>query len=174
MTHNFSLSFIVRNADEQDYPKMDALAAIAFGPGRYTRTAFRLRENVKPENALCFVATQSNAQFEDKIVGSVRLTRILVGGEECLILGPLISNPELRSIGIGRELMNRALQAVKLDGHKYVILVGDMAYYQRFGFKHIAHGRITLPGPVDAHRLLGLELQEGVAELYDGMAQRIS
>lgn len=180
MTQNNTLNFIVRNAVEQDYAKMDALAAIAFGPGRYTRTAFRLREGVAPENALCFVATQNNEQDSasvgagEELVGSVRLTRILVGGAECLILGPLISNPELRRIGIGRELMNRALHAAKKDGHKYVILVGDMAYYQRFGFKHIKHGKVTLPGPVDAHRLLGLELQDGAAEHYSGIAQRIS
>lgn len=174
MTNNHSLSFIIRHATEHDYPKMDALAALAFGPGRYTRTAFRLREGVAPENSLCFVATRSSDKDEGEIVGSVRLTRISVGGEECLILGPLISDPELRRIGIGRELMNRALQTVKQDGHKFVILVGDMAYYQRFGFKRIASGKMNLPGPVDAQRLLGLELVEGAAERYEGTAQRIS
>lgn len=174
MTNNHSLSFIIRQANEDDYPNMDTLAALAFGPGRYTRTAFRLREGVAPESSLCFVATRHKASRGDEIVGSVRLTRITVGGEECLILGPLISNPDLRSIGIGRELMNRALQSAKLDGHKYVILVGDLAYYQRFGFKRIESGKLTLPGPVDAQRLLGLELVDGAAEIYKGIAQRIA
>lgn len=174
MTNNHSLTFIIRQANEHDYPKMDALAARAFGPGRYTRTAFRLREGVSPESSLCFVATRDNKKTGDEVVGSVRLTRISIGGEECLILGPLISNTDLRSIGIGRELMNRALQSVKQDGHKYVILVGDLGYYQRFGFKRIESGKLTLPGPVDAKRLLGLELVDGAAEFYQGIAQRIS
>lgn len=177
MTNFNSLTFIIRQANNNDYPKMDALAALTFGPGRYTRTAFRLREGVAPESSLCFVATRFDEQAGDDtcndIVGSVRLTRILVGGEECLILGPLIANPELRSIGIGRELMNRAINAAKQEGHKFIILVGDLAYYQRFGFKRITYGKLTLPGPVDARRLLGLELVEGASDLYEGIAQRI-
>lgn len=168
MTKNNLLTFIIRQAVEQDYPRMDALAARAFGPGRYARTAFRLREGVAPENNLCFVATQN-----DEIVGSVRLTRISVGTDECLILGPLMASSQLRNIGIGRELMNRALHTVKQSGHKYVILVGDLAYYQRFGFRRIAAGKISLPGPVDSQRLLGLELVEGASDALSGVARKI-
>lgn len=177
MTNSNSHTFIIRQAIDSDFPKMDALAALAFGPGRYTRTAFRLREGVAPESSLCFVATRfdehENEGENNNIVGSVRLTRVLVGGEECLILGPLIANPELRSIGIGRELMNRAIYAAKQNGHKFIILVGDLAYYQRFGFKRITNGKLSLPGPVDAGRLLGLELVEGASDLYEGIAKRI-
>lgn len=177
MTNSNSHTFIIRKATDSDYLKMDALAAIAFGPGRYTRTAFRLREGVAPESSLCFVATRSLGQSDDdknnEIVGSVRLTRICVGGQECLILGPLIASPNLRSMGMGRELMNRAIHAAKKEGHKFIILVGDFAYYQRFGFKKIANGKLTLPGPVDTQRLLGLELVDGASDLYEGLAQRI-
>jgi len=52
-----------------------------------------------------------------------------------------------------------------------VLLVGDMPYYSRFGFKPSAHGAITLPGPVDPARLLGVELTEGALEGVAGQVR---
>ena len=49
-----------------------------------------------------------------------------------------------------------------------VVLVGDETYYARAGFARIQPmGRITLPGPVDLSRVLGLELEPGA---LDGVA----
>ena len=43
--------------------------------------------------------------------------------------------------------------------------VGDEAYYQRFGFKRVAPGRFTLPGPVDQHRILIRDLSPRAEKL---------
>ncbi|MFK7902097.1 MAG: GNAT family N-acetyltransferase [Nitratireductor sp.] len=167
MTQKTPLQIVVRNATAKDFKFMDQLADEAFGPGGYTRTAFRLREGVPPMVELCFVA-----EFDKEIVGSVRLTPIKIGGQDSLILGPLVAAKSMQSIGIGRELMNRALSSCKVNGHKSIILVGDLAYYKRFGFKRIKAGQISLPGPVDPARLLGLELVEGALEALSGTAQK--
>ena len=48
------------------------------------------------------------------------------------------------------------------------MLVGDEPYYGRFGFHPVPPGQITLPGPVDARRLLAAELAPGALAGYRG------
>ncbi len=54
-------------------------------------------------------------------------------------------------------------------GHKAVILVGDAAYYTRFGFSLDLTRRLLMPGPVDRNRFLALELAEGALAGAAGM-----
>jgi predicted N-acetyltransferase YhbS len=54
-----------------------------------------------------------------------------------------------------------------------VLLVGDEPYYGRVGFAAIKPaGRITMPGPVDLRRLLGLALVEGALDTVNGTMRR--
>jgi predicted N-acetyltransferase YhbS len=145
---------------------VEALGANAFGPGRFARTAFRLREGVKHENKLSFVALRDN-----QLVGSVRITRILIGERPALVLGPLAVEASSKNEGIGKKLMAEAVQAAKNQDHELIILVGDEPYYRPFGFKRVASGQITLPGPVDSARFLYCELQEGTVKLFHGSAR---
>jgi len=135
---------------------IDKLHERAFGPGRFARTAFRLREGVAPHPDLSFVA-----RIGSMIVGSIRLTPIHIGEHPALLLGPLTVEPAFRSRGIGLALMQASLNASTKAGHKLIILVGDEPYYGRVGFKRITPGRVVLPGPVDPLRLLVKELAEG-------------
>ncbi len=151
---------------------IEALSARAFGPGRYARAAFRLREGVRHEPDLSFVAMMEDANGQESLAGSIRLTRINIGGLPALVLGPLIVEPQHKSMGIGRELMDRALFAAHHRGDKFVILVGDEPYYRRFGFKTVPHGQITLPGPADPARTLYRELSANVLSHYCGQATR--
>ena len=148
---------------------VEALSAKAFGPGRYARTAFRLREGVVHENNLSFVALRNN-----QIVGSVRVTRILIGDRLALVLGPLVVESSCKNEGIGKQLMAESVQAAKNQDHELIILVGDEPYYRPFGFKRVTMGQITLPGPVDPARFLYCELQEGTVELFHGSARACS
>ena len=45
--------------------------------------------------------------------------------------------------------------------YRAVILVGDAPYYGRFGFSREHTRNLSLPGPVDPARFLGLELTQG-------------
>jgi predicted N-acetyltransferase YhbS len=148
-----------------DGPVIDKLHERAFGPGRFARTAFRLREGVSAHPRLSYVA-----RIGSMIVGSIRLTPIHIGRHPALLLGPLTVEPAFRSRGIGLALMQASLTAAVAEGHRLVILVGDEPYYGRVGFKRIAPGRVVLPGPVDPLRLLVKELADGAFEGVQGAA----
>ena len=61
--------------------------------------------------------------------------------------------------GIGAALMEASVEAAKIQGWDHIILVGDLSYYGKFGFKVVPRNQIVMPGPVDAERLLYCPLQ---------------
>ncbi|MFZ1772988.1 MAG: N-acetyltransferase, partial [Rhizobiaceae bacterium] len=76
-------------------------------------------------------------------------------------LGPLAVSPDFQGAGLGSALMRAAIEAAQALGHGAVILVGDAAYYARFGFSAALTGNLAMPGPFEKHRLLALELRSG-------------
>ncbi len=158
------LPLVLRLEEPSDLAAIDRLHERAFGPGRFARTAYRLREGVPPIASLCFIA-----QVGTMLVGSVRLNTIKAGSSKALILGPLAVEPAFSDRGIGSRLMEMALDQAKADGHQLVFLVGDLPYYARFGFKMVPQGRVTMPGPVDPQRFLALELQARALEAVSGL-----
>jgi predicted N-acetyltransferase YhbS len=88
---------------------------------------------------------------------------------DALVLGPLAVDPSCRALGVGAALMNQALTAAKARGHGAVVLLGDAPYYARFGFSALMTGELSLPGPFERDRLLGLELREGALQGAFGM-----
>lgn len=155
-----SLTILPETAD--DALAVERLHERTFGPGRYARTAYRIRERIEHRPELSFTA-----RIGTLLVGSVRLSGIRIGETPALLLGPLTVEPPFRNHGIGRALIERALDAARVAGHRLVVLVGDMPYYGRFGFKPIPKRQATMPGPVDPARLLVVELAEGA---FDGVA----
>src|SRR5512146_1629541 len=127
-----------------DATAVERLLERTFGPGRYAKTAYRLREGRGHLLALSFTA-----RIGTLLVGSVRLTPICIGETPALLLGPLTVEPPFRSHGIGKALIARALNDAKAKGHRLVVLVGDEAFYARAGFKRIPKGQVKMPGPVD-------------------------
>jgi len=151
-----------------DAGAIEALVEQGFGPGRFAKTAYRLREGVRHLPALAFVAER-----DGEIVATVRYWPVDVGGTTALMLGPLAVRNELRGQGIGIGLMERSLNEARTLGHRAVLLVGDEPYYGRVGFAAIKPaGRITMPGPVDLRRLLGLALVEGALDAMSGSMHR--
>jgi predicted N-acetyltransferase YhbS len=160
-------SWVLRPERPEDVPLVDALVEQSFGPGRYAKSAYRLREGVEAEAGLSFVA------IEDGILrGSVRFWPVSVGKDRALLLGPLAVQSDQRGRGIGIELMKAGIEAARATGWGAIILVGDQPYYGRVGFQPIPRGRIRFPGPVDAGRILGLALTEGALESLQGMTAR--
>jgi len=144
-------------------PEIELINAEAFGPGRYARAAYKIREGGPHARALSFVALH-----EGKVVGSVRMTPIAAGSGRGLLLGPLAVRPDYKNIGIGRQLVRLALDAARKDGCGVVVLVGDAPYYGPLGFAKIPRGQITMPRPVDPERLLAAELREGALAALSG------
>jgi predicted N-acetyltransferase YhbS len=147
-----------------DLPLIAELHARVFGAGRFTRTAYRVREGAPAISRFCRVAL-----LDGRIIASVRFIDVTIGGVGgALLLGPLAVDPDFAGQGFGRQLIAEALEAAKADGVRLVVLVGDEPYYGRFGFRPVPPGQIMLPGPVDARRLLAAELAHGALAGYRG------
>jgi predicted N-acetyltransferase YhbS len=157
----------IRPERPEDAPLVEALNARAFGPGRYAKSAYRLREGVDPVASLSFVAVQ-----ESRLCGSVRFWPIVVGSAPCLMLGPLAVERELRGRGVGVALMEKGIDAARAEGHAAIVLVGDEPYYARVGFTRLPPHRIAFPGPVDTSRMLGLSLRPGALVTLTGKIRR--
>ena len=156
------LSLTILPETAEDALAIERLHERTFGPGRFARSAFRIREGRGHLHALSFTARVGTL-----LVGSVRLTPICIGDTPALLLGPLTVEPPFRSHGVGRALIKRALNDAKAAGHKLVMLIGDEPFYGKSGFKRIPKGQVKFPGPVDPARLLVAELAKSA---FDGVA----
>lgn len=157
----------IRPERPEDAPLIEALNETAFGPGRFAKSAYRLREGVSQVKELAFVAIENG-----KVRGSVRFWPVMIGGHAALMLGPLAVESDQRGRGIGVALMERALEEARGGDFDAVILVGDEPYYARVGFSKLPPGRIRFPGPVDPSRILGLSLKPGAALNLSGEVRR--
>lgn len=160
-------SLTITQEAPSDAPILSRLAANAFGPGRFARTAYRVREGVPPVAGLCLTGKHDGA-----VVGGVRFTCVSIGEEDkALLLGPLVIDPNHTGNGYGGTLMREGLARAKAKGYRLVVLVGDEPYYGRFGFVRTPPGQIRMPGPVDPNRLLALELVPGALAAARGLME---
>ncbi len=148
----------------EDAPDVESLLDRTFGPGRFTRTAYRIREQAGEDPDLAFVARDGS-----KLVGTVAFAPIRIADAPGRLLGPLAVAPELAGKGIGLALMRAGIVAATSNSHPYLMLVGDRAYYARAGFKPVPPGRVVFPGPVDPKRLLWLPLIDDLTESPEGV-----
>ena len=148
---------VVREEKIADAAAREALLDEAYGAARLAKTSERLREGRLPASGLSLVAADRR-----KIVGTVRLWNIVAGpGRDALLLGPLAVHPDYRNRGIGTALVRNAIARAQLAGHDAIVLVGDAAYYHRFGFSSVLTGELWMPGRYEHDRLLALELKSG-------------
>jgi predicted N-acetyltransferase YhbS len=159
----------IRAERASDEAAVERLVDAGFGPGRFAKTAYRLREGVAPDSRLSFVAEDPKTRG---LLGAVRFWPVIVGRSPALLLGPLAVDPNLRGRGIGIALMQRGIQEARALGYESVVLVGDEPYYAKAGFTKLKAGQIRFPGPVDGNRLLGLALKDGALETLCGDLQR--
>ena len=136
------LSLTLSPQTPADLAAIEKLDERAFGPGRFARSAYRLREGVEPDYSLSFVARVGTL-----LVGANRVTPIFCGERPALLFGPLTVDPPFRSGGIGEELVMKSLDAARAAGHRLVPLVGDMSLWQ-MGFAGAA-GQARFRRPVD-------------------------
>ncbi|MDP1882339.1 MAG: N-acetyltransferase [Bradyrhizobium sp.] len=156
--------FAIRAERASDVAARETLLDACFGANRHARTCQRLRDGRAPAEGLAFSVVR-----QGRLVGTVRLWHVSAGGKPALVLGPLAVDASCRELGFGAALMSHALAAAKARGHGAVILLGDAAYYARFGFSARKTGELSLPGPFERNRLLGLELREGALDGAWGM-----
>ncbi len=157
--------FEIRLETPADHKKIETLQALALGPGRFVRTANRMREGVPPVAGLCHAGW-----FNGSLVGSIKFTRVVVGTSEGLLLGPIVVHPDFTNRGFGQVLIGNAIAEARRAKFRWIILVGDAPYYEKAGFAQSPRGKITFPGPVDPDRVMILELEAGS---LDGVTGRL-
>lgn len=158
--------YLIRAEIPDDAAAINALHDFAFGPGRFARTAQRLRDDVPADPNTSLVA-----MFGDRLGGSVRMTPIRIGDRPAQLLGPLAVHPDFGNRGVGRALVAAALEAAAGRGWELVLLVGDRPYYMPLGFNPTDPAEIRLPGPVDTRRVLLAELKPGAAQGVKGLVK---
>ena len=126
------------------------LLDIAFGPGRVTRTAERLREGNRQISDYDRMAV---TKTDGALVGAISFWPIAIDETAGLLMGPLAVHPDMQGQGVGLALIQDALAAIDETRFAFTLLVGDLPYYQKCGFA-VAPTSVKLPGPVDPQRLL--------------------
>lgn len=149
--HKHDLVYLTEDASHD--AAIEHINEEAFGPGRHTRAAARIREQGPHDLSLSFICAD-----DGETIASVRMTPVVAGSLVGHLLGPLAVRPSHKSRGIGRELVRIAIEAAKRRGSEGVILVGDPPYYGPLGFEKVAHNALTFPGPVDPARVLVVPL----------------
>jgi predicted N-acetyltransferase YhbS len=145
---------------------VEALYDEVFGPGRFAKTAERLREGNRKIGEASFLAID-----HEGVTGAVRVWPVTVGEKgTAAFLGPIAVAERRRGNGVAFKLMERAIGVCREQGFAAVILVGDQDYYDRFGFKRAGAGRFLLPGPVDQNRILIRELSAGAKKLQGALS----
>lgn len=142
---------------------VDVLIDAAFGPGRYAKAAERLREGNHPVLGLSMVALDA----EGRVRGCSRVWPIHIGRAPALLLGPFAVTQEWRGRGLGGALIEHSCQTAAAAGHGLVLLVGDLAYFEKAGFARAPSG-VIMPGPVDPRRVLVRALGPGAADNLTG------
>ena len=155
----------IRRELGKDAAAREALLDLGYGAVRFSKVSHRLREGRLPAAGLAFVASDHG-----RLVGTVQLWDVATeDGRPALLLGPLTVHPSHRDRGVGGALMRHALAAAAKLDHQAVLLVGDTAYYERFGFSNEKTSSLRLPGRYDAHRFLALELSPSALDGASGL-----
>jgi len=147
-----------------DSPAIEVLLDEAFGPDRLKKQSYRFRQHVGPVEALSLIARDGK-----RLVGTIRQWPVVIAGTApssppkmtaALLLGPIGVASDRRGERIGERLMRESLRLADELGYGIVLLVGDLSYYGRFGFRAAAAHGLFMPGE-DPRRLQVLELESG-------------
>ena len=143
------LSLTILPEQPDDGPAIEKLYERTFGPGRFARTAYRLREKMAHRRDLSFTA-----RIGTLLVGSVRLTPVRIGDTPAMLLGPLTVEPPFREHGIGRSRDRGGQQGRRRRRREARAAGRRRALLQRLRLQGVPRGKVTLPGPVDPNSIL--------------------
>jgi len=100
------------------------------------------------------------AEVENAVVGHVLFSALTLSTDhDALALAPVAVVPEYQRRGIGTGLITEGLRVLAAQGHEIVLVLGDPAYYARFGFSPELARRLEHPYPKEA--FMALELVPG-------------
>ncbi|MFZ5961895.1 GNAT family N-acetyltransferase [Thalassococcus sp. BH17M4-6] len=162
--HEASPLFTLKKEEPEDYWAVEALYDLCFVPGRTALSSYRLRDGVDPVVSLSRVALDEGGF----IGGAIRYWPVRVAGHRTLLLGPVAVHPTAQGEGLAAAMIRDSLAAAEADWER-VLLVGDLPYYQRFGFVRL--DGVEMPPPTNPERVLGVALRPGA---WDGIAGEVT
>ena len=158
--------FELRRETDEDRWEVEALFDLCFAPGREALSSYRLRDGVEPVADLCLVGRDG----EGILAAAIRHWPVRIGAAEALLLGPVAVHPTHQGEGLGGYLILETLGRARVLGWERVMLVGDEAYYGRFGFRRLEG--VEMPPPTNPARVLGHALVPGAWEGVRGRVRR--
>jgi putative acetyltransferase len=158
----------IREETTADIEGIRALLTDAFGGSAEARLVDRLRASNRI--TLSLVAEEGG-----RVLGHVLFSPIGIdtgSGEEksAIALAPLAVHPAFQRLGIGSALSSAGIARLRDAGHERVLVLGDPAYYPRFGFQPAARYMVRCPFPAPEEAFMALELQPGAFSNCAGMA----
>ena len=151
---------------KNDHIEIERLLDLVFTPRRTLLSSYQLRNSANKVNNLSYVIKD----YSKKVVGSIRFWNIQVDSHSSrgLLLGPLAVHPIYQSEGLGEKLVSNSIEKAYSENWNWIVLVGDINYYSRFGFnKKVTHG-VTIGNGLDNSRLLGLDIKDSYLEVSFG------
>lgn len=152
---------IIRPETPDDYAVIREILIAAFADHPYShQTEHLIVEGLRADDAL---TASLVAEIDGKVVGQIAFSPVWIDGRDCgwLALGPVAVLPALQRQGIGQALVIEGLQTIRKLGAQGCVLVGDPAYYRRFGFEN--HAALRMKG-VPPEVLMCLPMTEEMPE----------
>jgi putative acetyltransferase len=134
----------IRPETARDYDAIRQIHIAAFANHPYShQTEHLIVDALRAAGAL---SDSLVADIEGDVVGHIAFSPAKLDGKDSawFVLGPVGVRPALQRQGIGKELVKQGLAVLRSLGAQGCVLVGDPAYYFRFGFAH--HPTLVLDG----------------------------
>ena len=146
----------IRQISNEDNDKIIKLLYKSFGPGRFARSVYRLREKNDRDTEFSYIYELNN-----QILSSISYYKTFLNNDiNGLLLGPLAVDPEHRGKGYGIELVKYTIALIKKTmAYDFILVIGDYHYYEKFGFKKI-NNTFSFYGPVNSEKVLILPLKD--------------
>ena len=125
---------IIRPETSRDFDGIRELNIVAFRGHPYShQTEHLIVEALREARALELSLV---AESDGEVVGHIAFSAAEVGNSSkgWFLLGPVAVQPAHQGEGIGRALIETGLDALRSRGARGCVLVGDPAFYGRFGF----------------------------------------
>lgn len=138
-----NMHMTIRNEQPQDIEAISRLTEAAFRNEEYSSHTEHFIVNALRRTGQLSISLV--AAEHDEILGHVAISPVSIssGVTGWYGLGPISVRPDRQGKGIGSALMWAALQQLRQQGAAGCVVLGDPAYYGRFGFK--AHPGLELP-----------------------------
>ena len=153
---------LIREELVKDYEEVEKVIEESFKTAEFSdneehNLVKRLRKSDEFIKELSLVSEDNN-----RIIGHILLTKALIRDTnkitKTLALAPLSVLPEYQKCGIGKGLMNKAIEVARKLGYKSIVVLGHENYYPKFGFKKASMYGVKAPFEVPDEAYMILEL----------------